>query len=655
MKKNRVIVFEEIQNHYRLLLKWYLMRRFDIFYYRIGRSCKQKAWIKRLVEKKLLNEIDDKYNLLNTAIGYYPDLAYQNIDKMFEAFLKEDRIAELLTKLYKDDSIYNAFKKSLLGYLQRFYYINFILHKLNEFFPKEKIHFVPALKKEGYRTCVLTVYEYRFFYNLALNSRAFSFETEDIVWPIWFNLVCKIYYLLRRVKIQLEVAGFVLLSTAVSFKNLLTPRTPRKNYKFGVIIISPAHQFANKIRKVDFLIDEEKIKKRDVLFIYGKKLSRHHRLYLQEHRLEFCDDLFYKINLKNLKTIIPIAISLLVGTFRFRRRKHIFLIESALSQLVCFAIWKSFQDRYHIENLISHCDFGLQSVVRNTLLSNSDTRTWYYTDAINWVNFFISDKNKDNIPLYSHALGFLNYDHFVTWSDELISYFKLHHQDIKKYINVGCIWASHIKEIEERKIDSRLLLDVLHSHGFTDRHKLISVFDSTYSDYTITPYEDGINFLQGIYRLLGELPDIFILFKEKKARNFIRRFSTELVIWLEKLQEHPRCYLPLRDMNTSEAIAFSDLTISFPFTSTTFEALSARKKAVYYDVAGEFRGTFYDNVKGLVCHSFDELLKRTKELLFEIDEPAYNKYLDEFVKIRIEPYLDGNALTRFRELLTNSK
>lgn len=650
--KDRIIVFEEIQNHFRLLLKWYLIRGFDIFYYRIGKSCKEKAWLKRLIQKNLLNKIDDKYNLFNSAIGYYPDLAYQNIDKVFKASLKEERIVKSLIKLYKDDGICNAFKKTLLGYLQRFYYINFILYKLNEFFPKEKIHFVPTLKKEGYRTCILTVYEYCFLQNLLLKSHAFYFENRDIIWPIWFNLICKIHYLLRFIKIQFEGVGFILLSVGSSFKNLLLPRTTKKNYKFGVMIISPAHQFANRIRKVDFLIDEEKIKKTDVLFIYGKRLSGNHRLYLQEHRLNFTDALFYKINFKSFKTILPFTLSLLAYTFR--RRRHIFLIESALLQLVCFVIWKSFQDRYHIENLISYCDFGIQSIARNTLLSKSGTRTWYYTDAINWGNFFVCDTNRQNLPLYNHAIGFLVYDYFVTWSDELINYFKLHLQNIKKHINVGCLWASHIREIRERRIKTELL-DNIHRYGFKDGYKLISVFDSTYLDYTITTYEDGVIFLKGIYHLLEEVPDIFILLKEKKPRDYIQKSSSELLFWLKRLEGHPRCYLPFWNMNTSEAIAFSDLTISFPFTSTTFEALSARKKALYYDAAGKFRGTFYDNIEGLVCHSFDELLKRTQELLLEIDDSTYNKYLDEFIKFRVEPYLDGNALTRFRKLLTNSK
>lgn len=650
--KKKIIVFEEISNPFRLLIKWYLFRGFAIFYYRISTSCKEKEWLRRFTEKKLISRIDDEYGLLNTAIGYYPDLAYQNIDKIFERFFKENKIVKLLIGLYKDERIYNVFKKSLLGYLQRFYYINFIIFKLSELFPEEKVYFVPTLKRKGYRTHILSAYEYHFLSDLIFKSQAFYFGPRGAVFPLWFNLVSKLYYLLRYIRIQLDIAGFILFSMAVSVRNLLIPRVPKKKYKFGVMIISPAHQFANKIRRVDFLIDGEKIKKKDVLFISSRRLSRHKHFYMQEQRLNFVDALFYKINLRVLKVVLPIAILLILNAVRNRRA--IFLIESAILQLVCFGIWRSFTERYHLDNLISHCDFGPQSLARNIFLSKSGTKTWYYTDAINWGNFFISEYNRYNLPLYNHAIGFLIYDYFVSWSDELINYFRIHHQDIKKHINVGCFWASHIRQIREHKIKSGVL-DTLYRHGFRDEYKLISVFDSSYSDYTITTYEDGIVFVKGMFRLLEEFPNIFILFKEKKARVLIRKPSPEILIWLKRLQEHPRCYLPFWDMNTSEAIAFSDLTISFPFTSTTFEALSARKKGLYYDVSNKFRGTFYDGINGLVCHNYDELFKRTKELLFEVDEPTYNQYLDRHVKGKLEPYLDGNALVRFRELLTNSK
>jgi polysaccharide biosynthesis PFTS motif protein len=246
--------------------------------------------------------------------------------------------------------------------------------------------------------------------------------------------------------------------------------------------------------------------------------------------------------------------------------------------------------------------------------------------------------------------GYLNYDYVLTWSDEISGYFSRHHQKVKSYENIGCLWAGHIFGIIGGEVKTDIK-EKLHKAGFKDDHKLIAVFDSTYLDNSLTTYEDGINFIEGIYRLLEEMPGIFIIFKEKKARWFIGKHSKEMLDLFDKLQSHPRCYLSFNKISTSEAMAYSDLTISFPFTSTTFEALSAKKKALYYDASDKFRDTYYDKVPGLVCHSYDELRKRAGELLYNIKGEEYEAYLNKDIKNRIDSYLDGKAISRFRTLL----
>ena len=91
-----------------------------------------------------------------------------------------------------------------------------------------------------------------------------------------------------------------------------------------------------------------------------------------------------------------------------------------------------------------------------------------------------------------------------------------------------------------------------------------------------------------------------------------------------------------------------------PFTSTTFEALSVRNRAIWYDATNKFTDTFYDQILGLVCHGYEILLGRVKDLLFNISDMDYNEYLDKFVKGSIEKYLDGMAITRFRKLLAEN-
>jgi hypothetical protein len=57
----------------------------------------------------------------------------------------------------------------------------------------------------------------------------------------------------------------------------------------------------------------------------------------------------------------------------------------------------------------------------------------------------------------------------------------------------------------------------------------------------------------------------------------------------------------------------------------------------------------------LVCRGYDELAKRVRELLFDVTDPEYAKYVEEYIEGKIVPNCDGLALTRFRELLIGAR
>ncbi len=665
----KIIVFEEISRAHRWVIRWYLLRGFEIYYYRINSSAKEKAWCKKIIADRSIIKIDNKYDFLSIAIGFCPDLAYKNIDRISENIIDGDEVVGRLINLYGDSLISNAFKKNLLGELHRFYYLNHIRHMLNALFPDRAVHFVYTLGKELHRTYVVDIDTYRSLKDLIVKSRAFCYEDDNAIFPLWFVVSSRMNRLAMLALTVAKAFGLFIWSALCPFLNMTRRPGPlRGHYRFGIMVISPARQFANKIQKIDFLMDGKNINKANTLFISWRRLPRIYKEYMRNNSLNLADNLLMDIRWSASNEVIPQLLFLLGRIFEYRRR--LFLVDSALAQLACYAIWKSFGDRYDIDNLITHADFGLQSISRNIILSKrltphpttlagfrpracagASTKTWVYIDAISWNNFFFTKSDPANIARYSHMLGFLNYDYVISWSDEVIEYFKLHHQDIGHYVNVGCLWSQHVKEIAGGRIKSAIR-ENLSKNGFKEGYKLIAVFDSTYTHY-LTTYEDGISFLKDIHRLLEEMPSIFILLKEKKPRSFVGTKSKEMLFWLKLLEKHPRCYLPLSRVNTAEAIASSDLTVSYSFTSPTFEALSARKKAIYHDPTAKFRDTFYDKIPGLTCHDYHELTSRVRELLFETSEKDYSEYLDIFVKGKVEPYLDGNALTRFRNLLTS--
>ncbi|MCM8832749.1 MAG: polysaccharide biosynthesis PFTS motif protein [Candidatus Omnitrophica bacterium] len=329
-----------------------------------------------------------------------------------------------------------------------------------------------------------------------------------------------------------------------------------------------------------------------------------------------------------------------------------FFLETFMKILYYYLKWKGLIKILTIEHLITYCDFGIQSICRNIILKEKGCKTYYYMDSINFGCFFSKDTK------YRHNnFGFLNYDYFISWNDVAARYFESSHCNFKNFVNFGCFWGEHLKEIQEKKIESNFII-TLHKKGYKDKMKLVSVFDTTFHDDSVTTYKDGIKFLEDILELLEDLPEIFIVLKEKKSRDYHKKISShfnEIVSMYEKLENHPRCFCVKggEEMwaNSSEIIAFSNLTVSFPFTSTTFEALAVRKKAIWYDVNNKFRDTFYDAIPGLVCHTYKELLDRVKELLFNISEQDYNYYLERYIKGKLESYLDGKAISRFREFL----
>ena len=61
--------------------------------------------------------------------------------------------------------------------------------------------------------------------------------------------------------------------------------------------------------------------------------------------------------------------------------------------------------------------------------------------------------------------------------------------------------------------------------------------------------------------------------------------------------------------------------------------------------------SFIDKIPNFVAHNYEELKRLVQKLLYETSEEEYRDFLNTYVKGKIDPYLDGKAVTRFQELL----
>jgi polysaccharide biosynthesis PFTS motif protein len=321
-------------------------------------------------------------------------------------------------------------------------------------------------------------------------------------------------------------------------------------------------------------------------------------------------------------------------------------IKAACNAFLNYFKWLRVLENVKLRHFITHCDFGMSHVGRNLALNQAGVQTWYFTDSMNFgLNF---KEEKKGFEMYHPFWTYLNYDHFVTWDEFLARYFKDHPGTFKHIHVVGCLWSEHIKKQNRTKNQT---IDFPFKN-FEDNF-ILAAFDTTYTRNGLTSYAEGLAFAENLIQLADACIDIYIFLKEKKERNIHYTLDPilgpKLLTLYNKIDVHPRITICSDQVNASELISISNMTVSFPFTSTTFEALSVNKPAIWHDPMGYYRNTPYGKIDGITTHSYEEL----KAMVLEFKEIRPNAYQNPIPKNSplMDPYMDGNAIDRFRDLL----
>ena len=614
---------------------------------RVDKACHGKDWFKRLSSAGKIRKIAIPLTL-STFDGYHYDAAFDHVEHIFERYA-DGRITKDLRALYHSNESDLAFKKTLTHRLSRLYYLKFLMREIHERYPSRKVVFLPSNGLELYRTDGCDIFDFDQLLDPVRDRK----QEGDCIFSVdvffWSRVISYVRAMGRKFFLGMKIA---VLPVWLLFRCLVNKRAPRKKmaYDYAITVVSPNRQLINEIQKVDFLIDDKHLEKDQVVFMSPKGITSQARTYFLNNGLNFVEDITGFISVKEVVEIFSAYRGLLFSAFHAPN----FIGETGLKGIYFYAVWKSLSRNISIKKLITHCDYEIKALFRNIIFHQNGCTTYLYMDSSNFGGFVV--KKDTNNEFRHHFFGFLLYDWFIAWNQKAIEYFQKSFCQFKGAVNIGCFWSEHVRQIQA---DINLVADFksrLYAGGYREGMSLLSIFDSTYYDYSMTTYKDGIMFLEGLYALINELQDAFFILKEKNLRSYHELISTEherINALYRQLEAHPRCLFAGRRENSSKIIAISDMVISFPFTSTTLEAISARKKAVWYDAAGKFKDTYYDEFPGLICHSCEELLRRSKELLYQISQDDYEKYLDKYIKGKVEPYLDGYAITRFRSLLSS--
>lgn len=589
------------------------------------------SYVKELIKSRKVSvlkadEINAKEIYLLSA-----DKAVNVIETVFSYYTKRyDEIFSNVSDTLKSAEAESIFKINLCNRLAEFYSMNILLHHIENHIGKGPIIVYPDMNVCGYL----------FIKKLLSESHQEFYEHTHIRFPPQAYVKSFLENLKQNLISTAKILAQTLASGVLGRQSPLI-RRKKKSFSYGITVVSPRQLRDNK-RGPGFIVDNKEILASEVVYFpliplttdQGKMLAKlPGEVYcLKSPRLFSHYDRWKGLFFLSLKQ-------------RFLRNGEELM--SASNAFLNYFRWQEIMKELSIRHFITHVDFGIGHVGRNLALNQAGVQTWYFTDSANLgVNLEKGEKSITRHPFWSY----LCYDHLVTWDGAIAEYYKRHPGSFKETHIVGCLWSEHIRERNEPlgETASTSLKD-------PDNFYVLSCFDSTYSRNGLTSYQEGIAFAEHLLKLIEECQDICIILKEKKDRSIHYTLDPilgpRLLGIYDKMDSHPRIKICSNQVDASELISISDMVVSFPFTSTTFEALSSNKPAIWHDPAGYYRDTLYGKMGGVVTHSYEELKRRVLEIK---DKAGCYKNPIPMNSLLMDPYRDGKAIDRFRKLLITS-
>lgn len=647
-KKNAsfdVIVFEAISEKDKNLVKKYIREKKDIYivepFIAFHKSVKSKSWkihhgfsdelplfINNYINKKeiklIKNESFDAKNIYNIA----GEKAVNNIERLYPFYKKKNsRVISNLLRITQMEALDYAFRKIICENLAEFYSLEILLERIMQLFKDKKI-------------LLYTNYDINNFTqnNSIINSKNIGkYDSVQLVSRLSY------FHLIEKCKKNIFALLIIIAKIFCAFISCLNGANKEKKIKckYAITILSTIRQLVNNSRGPNFLIDNVTVKKEDVIYISLIMLNKAQKQKADEHGSR----VLHSINKLKYNGFVILWIKYFLQSLIVIVKKENYLLFESTNILLYYLRWKKILSRYDINHFITHCDFSYTSIARNVALNQSGVKTWYFIDSVNSGCVWLGESG---VGVKHPFWTYLNYNNLVTWDAHNGNYYKSHPTLIDKIHVVGCIWAGMILKCKQKNTNFENLFESSKNKVFR-----IGVFDSGYSRNGIFTYKEGIQFAKDIYTIVQEYENVRVVFKEKTFRSHRVKLDTilgpELVIVYEEMAKHPRIKFLSNDSDTESIIVMSDLVISFPFTSTTYEALSINKPALWHFPGNSCFNSQYEKLEGIVTHSLNDLKSIIDKCINQkID---YKNILSKSNSEVIDPYRDGYAIDRFRELL----
>ncbi|MBN2299082.1 MAG: polysaccharide biosynthesis PFTS motif protein [Deltaproteobacteria bacterium] len=435
-------------------------------------------------------------------------------------------------------------------------------------------------------------------------------------------------------------------------------KTAKEEFSTALRIYTTDFAFYQKYRSIDFLLDNATISRDNAIFCLEMEISSAYRDNLAKRNYRCADmrTILRGADLSFIKnTILLRYLSLWLRSVPRVLLEPPHTILTTLEILHAALIWERFCSICSCRTYVAYNDTIPKHIVRNLILERHGTKTLYYVFSCNTPDYF-TPPGKD--PFLTVYYSHMNYDYVIAWNEKVKEYYTAHTNTIGKVAVTGCLWSEHVADIQRKQSDNEVFAsvkkEVIRKNSMYPRNT-ISVFDTTFGGGAPLNVQDILVFLRDILKLIDEFADIAVIFKMKNPWGYHIILNPEIEEAYRALSNHPRCVvLNGFDIEPAEVIAASDLVISACFTSSTVEAWGADIPGVFYDATSLYRNYYYDCLPGFTLHGYLDLKRRVMHLLETKETPARLAARGEKERKaceKIDPFMDGKGITRFRNLL----
>ena len=226
----------------------------------------------------------------------------------------------------------------------------------------------------------------------------------------------------------------------------------KKLFKLGLRYYSSGLNFSINDKRVDWIVDKNKLTKRDIVIIADENLDKDQEEIIKNSNYEYIN-----LNLKNpnnlyvdfLHIFFYLVIFLLQNIFFLapyfflssKQKNNLYKIFSNLIK------WNLFCDNFNIRNFLTYHDYSSSSILRNIILKKRKCNTVHYKHTNSETVY-----DKKNFHLYNNTLfAYHYYDYENHWTEESANMSK---KDLSKSSNViisGPVWSILGKSAKKKK------------------------------------------------------------------------------------------------------------------------------------------------------------------------------------------------------------